>query len=82
MTFAALFSIGICYGLSTSVSSTAQANAKLQTLPDSPAIRALKAWLEAFNSGDRTLMEAYYRKYEPAKSADEIMPFRNQNRRL
>src|SRR5437867_13334163 len=47
-------------------------------VPDSPAGRALKAWLEAFNSGDAAKLNAYYQRYEPAKSADGQMGFRQQ----
>jgi hypothetical protein len=47
------------------------------TIPDTPAGRTLKAWLEAFNSGDRGLMEAYYRKYEPSKAVENEMRFRD-----
>jgi hypothetical protein len=47
------------------------------TIPETPAGRTFKAWLEAFNNGDRGLLDAYYRKYEPGKSADSMMPFRN-----
>ena len=55
-----------------------QTSSKLAALSDSPAARAFKAWLEAFNSGDRALLDAYYRKYETGKSADDVIPFRNQ----
>jgi retinol-binding protein 3 len=47
-------------------------------IPDTPAGRALQAWLEAFNSGDQQQMEAYSHKYEPNHSAEEMMSFRNQ----
>jgi hypothetical protein len=47
------------------------------TIPDSPAGRTFKAWLEAFNSGDRALLDAYYKKYEPGKSAENEMRFRD-----
>lgn len=47
------------------------------TIPDTPVGRTFKAWFEAFNSGDRALMDAYYRKYEPGTSADNMMPFRD-----
>ena len=46
-------------------------------VPDSPSGRALKAWLEAFNSGDAAKMNAYYKQYEPDKSAEDQMSFRN-----
>lgn len=45
-------------------------------IPDSPAGRVFNAWLEAFNSGDRARMDAYYQRYEPAQSAESMMPFR------
>jgi peptidase S41-like protein len=48
------------------------------TIPDTPAGHTFKAWLKAFNSGDRAALDAYYRKYEPAKSADNMMQFRGQ----
>ena len=47
------------------------------TIPETPAGLTLSAWLEAFNSGDRGQMNPYYRKYEPDKSADSVMPFRD-----
>jgi hypothetical protein len=47
------------------------------TIPATPAGTALKAWLEAFNSGEKAQMDAYYKKYEPTKSADDQMGFRN-----
>ncbi len=48
------------------------------TIPDTPAGHTFKAWLEAFNSGDRAALDAYYHKYEPAKSVDNMMQFRGQ----
>jgi hypothetical protein len=46
-------------------------------IPNTPAGRTFQAWLEAFNSGDRARFDAYYQKYEPTKSADSMMTFRN-----
>src|ERR1051326_8010719 len=46
--------------------------------PDTPAGRTLKAWFEAFNSGDRARMEAYIRKFDPARPLDNQMNFRAQ----
>jgi hypothetical protein len=45
-------------------------------IPDTPAGRTLKAWLEAFNSGDRTSLDAYSHKYDPGKPVDREMQFR------
>jgi hypothetical protein len=47
-------------------------------IPDTPAGRTMSAWLEAFNSGDRTLLDDYYKKHEPEKHADDIMGFRER----
>jgi hypothetical protein len=46
------------------------------TIPDTLAGHTLKAWLEAFNSGDRALLDAYLHKYDPGKSVDQEMHFR------
>src|SRR5260370_28345635 len=45
-------------------------------IPDTPAGRTFKDWLEAFNSGDRALLEAYFHKYDPGKPLDNEMQFR------
>jgi hypothetical protein len=48
-------------------------------IPDTPAGRVLSAWLEAFNSGDRALAEAYMEKHGGAgQSVDGMLGFRNQ----
>lgn len=49
-------------------------------IPDTPAGRTFSAWLKAFNSGDQSQLDAYYRKYDPGKSAADIMSFRAQTR--
>lgn len=45
-------------------------------IPDTPAGRTFKAWLEAFNSGDRASLDAYIRKYDASKPVDREMSFR------
>ena len=52
--------------------------AQTPTIPDTPAGRTLQAWLDAFNSGDRGRLEAYFKKYDPEKSVDSELNFRNQ----
>jgi hypothetical protein len=46
------------------------------TIPDTPAGHTLKAWLTAFNSGDRAQLDAYLHKYDPGKPVDREMEFR------
>jgi retinol-binding protein 3 len=49
------------------------------TVPDTPSGRVLAAWLEAFNSGDRALIEAYVKKHGgPNDTVDSVLAFRNQ----
>ena len=45
-------------------------------IPDTPAGHILRIWLEAFNSGDRARLDAYYQKYQPSQSAENMMAFR------
>src|SRR5260370_11130936 len=45
-------------------------------IPDARAGRTFKAWLEAFNSGDRASLDAYLQKYDPGKPLDREMQFR------
>jgi hypothetical protein len=44
-------------------------------IPETPAGRTFKAWLEAFNSCDRALLDAYFHKYDPSKSPDNELHF-------
>jgi hypothetical protein len=47
-------------------------------IPDTPAGKVLHAWLDAFNSGDRTKIEAYIKTFDPKQSADFMLTFRGQ----
>ena len=47
-----------------------------QVIPETPAGHTLKAWLDAFNSGDRGVEEKYIRTYDPNRSLDDEMRFR------
>ena len=48
------------------------------TIPDAPAGRTLRAWLDAFNSGDRAKVEAYIKTFEPEQSVERLMAFHSQ----
>ena len=53
--------------------------AQAQTaIPDTPAGHTLQAWLDAFNSGDRSRMENYAKTIDPSQDADDMMAFRAQ----
>jgi hypothetical protein len=47
-----------------------------QVIPETPAGHTLKAWLDAFNSGDRAVEEKYLHTYDPKRSLDQEMQFR------
>lgn len=47
-----------------------------QVIPETPAGHTLKAWLDAFNSGDRATEEKYLHAYDPTRSLDNEMRFR------
>lgn len=47
-------------------------------IPDTPAGRAFKAWLDAFDSGDSSSLDAYYKKFQPSQSAADQIGFRRQ----
>src|SRR5262249_25269251 len=46
--------------------------------PSTPAGTVLQAWYEAFNSGDRARMQAYLTRYDPERSLDGMVSFRDQ----
>ena len=46
-------------------------------IPDTHAGQALRAWLDAYNSGDRARIETFVQKFEPTLTVDGIMRFRN-----
>ena len=50
-------------------------------IPDTPAGRTFKAWLDAFNSADRARVTAYIQKYEPGKTEhlDMMMQLRDMS---
>jgi hypothetical protein len=45
---------------------------------DTPAGLTMRAWLDAFNRGDRDSIQAYLSKYEPTKDLDGQIAFRQQ----
>src|SRR3982750_508464 len=49
-------------------------------IPETHAGKALRSWLEAFNSGDRTKLAGYLEKYEPNRKdrLDSLLGFREQ----
>jgi retinol-binding protein 3 len=48
------------------------------TIPDTAAGKVLRAWLDAFNSGDRAKLETYIKTFDPQQSVERMMGFRDQ----
>lgn len=48
-----------------------------QVIPETAAGHTLKAWLDAFNSGDRAEVAKYLHTYDPKRSVDDEMRFRS-----
>lgn len=46
--------------------------------PDTPAGRTLRAFRDAFNSGEHDRIAAYVKEYDPENSADELTSFSSQ----
>ena len=46
-------------------------------IPNTPAGHTLRAWLDAFNSGDRPRIENYVKRIDPSQNADGMLTFRN-----
>jgi hypothetical protein len=48
------------------------------SIPDTPAGKVLRAWLDAFNSADRAKVEAYIKTFDPEQSVERMMGFHDQ----
>jgi hypothetical protein len=75
LAFALAMTLGLASARAQQAPPKSQAVEK-PTLADTPAGRTFKAWFAAFNSGDKGLIEAYCRTYDPSKSVDDEMQFR------
>ncbi len=64
--------LGVCLVLLPPLRTAAE-----DAIPTTPAGRTLAAWLEAFNSGDKAQLDAYYKTYQPTGTADSMMGFRD-----
>jgi hypothetical protein len=47
-------------------------------IPDTPAGQVLEAWLDAFNSGNRTKIETYHQVFDPKLDVNVFMDFRGR----
>ncbi len=63
----------LCLALALGATSV---RAQAPAIPRTPAGMALRAWLDAYNSGDSTQMAAYLRMYQPQRAVGEMLHFR------
>ena len=52
--------------------------AQVPSIPDTPAGKTLRAWLDVLNSGDRAQAEQYVRTIDKNEHADGLIAFHNQ----
>jgi hypothetical protein len=50
----------------------------LSAIPDTPAGKALRAWFDAFNSGDSTRIVSFLKTYDSDMPADALLGFRRR----
>jgi len=76
---AALFAVlGLTATTAVRAQTPTQAGQTTVAFPSTAAGNVLQLWITAFNSGDSATMDAYYRRYQPDRSAASEMGFRNQ----
>jgi hypothetical protein len=66
--------VSVVVGIALSCASTTAPPA----IPDTPAGRVFRAWLDAYDAADSARLEAYARRYEPAMSVHAQLVFRAQ----
>lgn len=72
------YAVAVIVGLAMISNACGAQAAAGPTIPNTPAAQVLRAWLDAFNSGDSARMDAYYRQYQPDVSVQSQLPFRAQ----
>ena len=71
--------IAACLGLVVFIVAIMPLAARAETsTPDTPAGRTLRAFLDAFNSGDHDRIAAYVKEYDPENNADRLTSFSSQ----
>jgi hypothetical protein len=70
--------VALCAGVVVPMRVVAQSATQQAAVatPNTPAGRVLKAWLDAFNSGDSAKLAAYLQQYQPDRAAEAEMNFR------
>lgn len=75
MTYRAFSALFLALGAASVKAQTPTAPA----IPKTPAGNVLSAWLDAHNSGDSTLIDAYVRTYRPEQSVHDMLYFRKMS---
>jgi len=67
MRLAKAIRIAVAVAATSAAPFVAHAQSSAVTLPGTPAGTILRAWLDAFNSGDSLRLDAYKRQYDPGR---------------
>ena len=70
--------IAVAGAVASALPSVAHAQTSAVTLPGTPAGTMLRAWLDAFNSGDSLRLEEYHRQYEVGPLIGAALNLRRQ----
>jgi hypothetical protein len=70
--------LALCFALAIGSASLRAQTPAPPVIPNTPAGRVLRAWLDAFNSGDTARMDAYYRQHQPERNAQSELRFRDE----
>jgi hypothetical protein len=68
--------IGSTSPIGAQVPATTPTQPVVTAIPKTPAGEALRAWLDAFNSGDTARLDAYRRRFEPDMTVGDEIGFR------
>ena len=69
---------GLCVAALLGAASLGAQAAAAPAIPETPAGRVLRTWLDAFNSGDSARLAAWARQHEPARNVASTLRFREQ----
>ena len=70
--------IASAHPIGAQVPATAPTQSIVAAIPQTPAGEVLRAWLDAFNSGDSALVDAYKKRFEPDVTVSDELSFRDQ----
>ncbi|MDQ3949997.1 MAG: S41 family peptidase [Gemmatimonadota bacterium] len=71
--------LALCFAAAVGSASLSAQTPTAPAIPDTPAGRVLRAWLDAFNSADSARVDAYARQFEPDLAVPVALMIRDQS---